>query len=822
MRNLFVLILISLFTFCKGSTNSEEDKNSILTNLGIMSQRSNRLTISGTAVKGIVKNAIVTVSSLNKDGSCSASSILATETTDELGNYSLVYNKTGSVVCLTVATNPNGKTSLFDEKANSDVSVPTTSTFKLVTILPESKIINNNRKNAMVSPFSKLLAKRLQYLIKQAGEGANVSALHKKASKEIVVRFGLQSGLSASSGKANPSPRASTTSINEINYPELDDILLELDNPSSPLTAKFISILVGFSHLANKYKKGATISIDDIDAMIEAFAVDFEDGIFDGRGIDGNPIIVGVFPNQIIFSNNTLTTILLPGITSYFADGGKLTIGRPISNTLPATSTITSAQIASQIEFVDTTPIISSAEPTSTPIPTPTVPTPVTVTTPTSAAPSAMSYSGSPFNLTTNLAMNPILPTVTGTIISCAVTPVLPAGLVFNITTCQIAGTPTLAQGATSYTITASNSFGSTTATISIAVTNSAILTGATPSSYSTRYGDFELNGNFYYKILNGTEYLVKVNAAGQYDSGFGTAGKLSIPINGTNFLACGGKVFGLSVTGGNYRIHKFNDAGAGSIATAVDSIGVTTGNGLNQMYCIDGIIYLAVIDNGAPATGTGLMKFDTSSETFTVQFINYTNQQISAVFKDSASQLWIQKSSAPQFSKINASLGLVAGGEKTASLIGSLYYISTTDLCFVSRANASDVSAIFIGTVDDFLVDITDGTLNGASVKNLAIHQAGKNKNSSGIVAARGGNKIFIMDYYLNVTPYEFATSLFDWTTATIAPQFNAGSIQTLTYTPYDNFNGRNNAHLTFAQGYFYFVYQKVGGAIIVDKFLP
>jgi hypothetical protein len=86
------------------------------------------------------------------------------------------------------------------------------------------------------------------------------------------------------------------------------------------------------------------------------------------------------------------------------------------------------------------------------------------------AAPTSLSYAGSPFTFTQNVVISSQTPTVTGTISTCTISPNLPSGLGINGFTCVISGTPTVVQTASNYTITASNSGGSTTATISIAV----------------------------------------------------------------------------------------------------------------------------------------------------------------------------------------------------------------------------------------------------------------------------------------------------------------------------------------------------------------
>jgi len=92
------------------------------------------------------------------------------------------------------------------------------------------------------------------------------------------------------------------------------------------------------------------------------------------------------------------------------------------------------------------------------------------VNNPVTTPPSALTYSANTYTFTNGTTITTSTPTVTGTITSCTVTPALPTGLSLNATTCAISGTPTVNQSATTYTITASNSGGSTTANITIQV----------------------------------------------------------------------------------------------------------------------------------------------------------------------------------------------------------------------------------------------------------------------------------------------------------------------------------------------------------------
>ena len=100
--------------------------------------------------------------------------------------------------------------------------------------------------------------------------------------------------------------------------------------------------------------------------------------------------------------------------------------------------------------------------------------------------PIALNYSGSPFTFTQGTAISTITSAVTGTVSSCTSSPNLPTGLILNNTTCSISGTPTTFQTTTNYTITASNSVGSTSTSISIQVTsNGSSWTGRTLPSVS-------------------------------------------------------------------------------------------------------------------------------------------------------------------------------------------------------------------------------------------------------------------------------------------------------------------------------------------------
>jgi uncharacterized protein (TIGR03118 family) len=88
-------------------------------------------------------------------------------------------------------------------------------------------------------------------------------------------------------------------------------------------------------------------------------------------------------------------------------------------------------------------------------------------------APTALSYT-TPATATIGVAASGITPTVTGKVTSYTVTPALPAGLILDAATGAITGTATSLSDAANYTITATNSAGSTTFVLSLAVKPSA------------------------------------------------------------------------------------------------------------------------------------------------------------------------------------------------------------------------------------------------------------------------------------------------------------------------------------------------------------
>ena len=100
-----------------------------------------------------------------------------------------------------------------------------------------------------------------------------------------------------------------------------------------------------------------------------------------------------------------------------------------------------------------------------------------------------ISYNPTVFDLTQNVAMSTVTPTVAGTVTSWSISPTLPTGLSLSSSNGAISGTPTVISSTTSYTVTASNSAGSDTATVSITVSEPLPVIVYSPNSFTLSVG---------------------------------------------------------------------------------------------------------------------------------------------------------------------------------------------------------------------------------------------------------------------------------------------------------------------------------------------
>jgi len=207
------------------------------------------------------------------------------------------------------------------------------------------------------------------------------------------------------------------------------------------------------------------------------------------------------------------------------------------------------------------------------------------------AAPTALSYSAESAVYTKDAVITNNTPTVTGTVSEWSVDPTLPTGLTLDTTTGVISGTPDTEQTAASYTITASNSTGSTTATVSITVNLEA------PSNLS-----YSLETAVY------TQYEVITNNTPTV-SGTVVTWSISPELpNGLTLNTTTGVISGTPDTGQSATDYTITASNSGGSATATISIEVDLVAPDELTYSSTSTVYILdeVIENNVPSvTGT-------------------------------------------------------------------------------------------------------------------------------------------------------------------------------------------------------------------------
>ncbi|HMY65176.1 MAG TPA: putative Ig domain-containing protein [Leptospiraceae bacterium] len=146
------------------------------------------------------------------------------------------------------------------------------------------------------------------------------------------------------------------------------------------------------------------------------------------------------------------------------------------------------------------------------------------------AAPSGLNYPDSPYSFTVNVSVGKKTPTVTGSVTDCTSNPALPTGLSIDRMSCTISGTPTVLQSQTKYTVTAYNSFGSTSTAVSIGVftsvnvqfsfTSASLSDSGSSLALSAFGGPTSVNGkdgdtNGAYNFDGSSQYLSITNPSG-------------------------------------------------------------------------------------------------------------------------------------------------------------------------------------------------------------------------------------------------------------------------------------------------------------------
>lgn len=204
----------------------------------------------------------------------------------------------------------------------------------------------------------------------------------------------------------------------------------------------------------------------------------------------------------------------------------------------------------------------------------------------------AIELPGGPFVFTVGLAVSPLVPVNHGgSAVAWSLAPALPAGLNLNLSDGSISGIPTSPTAARNYTLTASNTGGTTTATVSIAVVD-------TPPAIALNGGPFA------FTIGRAITPLVPTNTGGTVLSWSVTptlpAGLSLNPVNGT--------ISGTPTSASTTREYSLQASNTGGNATAKVTITVNEappsihlGSGAYGFILNQPIAPLVPVNDGGP-----------------------------------------------------------------------------------------------------------------------------------------------------------------------------------------------------------------------------
>ncbi|MEO6834264.1 MAG: hypothetical protein ABI378_16215, partial [Chitinophagaceae bacterium] len=290
-------------------------------------------------------------------------------------------------------------------------------------------------------------------------------------------------------------------------------------------------------------------------------------------------------------------------------------------------------------------------------------------------------------------------PTVSGSVSSYSITPSLPGGISFNVNTGVISGVPTTTSLTTIYTVTATNSFGSTTGTISIQITSPYFNVGYNTLSFvnsSTTVTNLKGNGThqgdsvLYKKVITisgqaidcivTTYSLTNVSSFDAYDqeatSGTYYTDNLSQFFSPQlNFSAAGSVIFKFHFILGNSYVNSANPGTSVILQNVrvntydIDGNGSTNSNQYNEFDGFD------TSELGNPTNivatynaTTGLTKFRSNTSTNTISVT------------DSKTRLRLTYNSMSDFS---LNVGADAGGTGTNGLAYFFVDFSTGSVAF-------------------------------------------------------------------------------------------------------------------------------------------
>lgn len=298
-------ILSSEFFSCSSGTSSDNPIQLIALAARaarVIADSRNNVVLQGTVNgPGAIQNATVQVYPTPTNGQCAKDdgtingTPIASTTSDEFGNYSLKYKKTGSTVCVVVTPTGTSQIQVFSPATRTNI--PTSwSKGNLMAVINEPATSNAGftagNKTVNVNPFTRMTARRFSAL----------SAINPPTRRRFffrVIPAAERSAYSLRGGASNNDKvefRNNTASnildkasddVENAFFPNRDKATFSLESadPNSN-TMKLRLGTIGLK--ADKLGGSADgkVSSDDLEKVVNFMEEDFSDGRFDGKKVD--------------------------------------------------------------------------------------------------------------------------------------------------------------------------------------------------------------------------------------------------------------------------------------------------------------------------------------------------------------------------------------------------------------------------------------------------------------------------------------------------------------------------------------------------------
>jgi hypothetical protein len=247
--------------------------------------------------------------------------------------------------------------------------------------------------------------------------------------------------------------------------------------------------------------------------------------------------------------------------------------------------------------------------------------------------PTGLSYGSTSFILYKDAALNSLTPSYEGSpLTGCTVNTSLPPGLTLNTSSCAISGTPTAIQGISSYTITATNSAGSSSVTISFRVLGPPSGLSYTSSTLTLGVG---ISMTALTPTVTGTvtSYSVSSSLPGGLNLNSATgviSGTPNIALNSTAYTITasnpsGSTTFSLtiSVVGAPSGLSYSSSNLSLSIGTAMTELTPTVTGGTVTSYTVSPSLPSGLSLNGNTGVISGTPTSEQSSSTYVIRATN-------------------------------------------------------------------------------------------------------------------------------------------------------------------------------------------------------